>query len=144
MGAAPGQVFPAVGTVAGTDLPMPDADMLAAILYTSGTTGAPKGVALSHRNLAANAAAIIDYLALGPDDSPVSVLPFHYAYGASVLHTHLAVGARVVLEDNFVFPHLVAEPIAREPATGFPRAPSTFALLPARGPLAQYDLSHLR
>src|SRR3546814_3286990 len=85
MAAAPGEVFPAAGTAAGTDLPMPGADMLAAILYTSGTTGAPKGVALSHRNLAANAVAIIDYLALGPDDSTVSVLPFHYAYGASVL-----------------------------------------------------------
>src|SRR3546814_6787097 len=82
----------AAGTGAGGDLPMPDADMLAAILYTSGTTGAPKGVALSHRNLAANAAAIIDYLQLDADDSTVSVLPFHYAYGASVLHTHLAVG----------------------------------------------------
>src|SRR3546814_9337441 len=123
---------------------MPGADMLAAILYTSGTTGAPKGVALSHRNLAANTAAIIDYLQLGPDDSTVSVLPFHYAYGASVLHTHLAVGARVVLEDNLVFPHLVAEALARERATGFPGVPSTFALLLERGRLDQYDLLSLR
>src|SRR3546814_165295 len=128
-------------TAAGTDLPMPGADMLAAILYTSGTTGAPKGVALSHRNLAANAVAIIDYLALGPDDSTVSVLPFHYAYGASVLHTHLAVGARVVLEDNLVFPHLVAEALARERAPGFPGVPSTFAPLPGRGRLDQSALS---
>ena len=138
MAATPDDAF------AGADLPMPDADMLAAILYTSGTTGAPKGVALSHRNLAANAAAIIDYLQLGHDDSTVSVLPFHYAYGASVLHTHLAVGARVVLEDNFVFPHLVAEALARERATGFPGVPSTFALLLERGRLEQYDLSSLR
>src|SRR3546814_1119404 len=123
---------------------MPDADMLAAILYTSGTTGAPKGVALSHRNLAANAAAIIDYLQLDAVDSTVSVLPFHYAYGASVLHTHLAVGARVVLEDNLVFPHLVAEALARERVTGFPGVPSTFALLLDRGRLDQYDLSSLR
>src|SRR3546814_16082068 len=76
MAAAPGEVFPAAGTAAGTDMPMPGADMLAAILYTSGTTGAPKGVALSHRNLAANAVEIIEYLALGPDDRTVSVLPF--------------------------------------------------------------------
>src|SRR3546814_2281601 len=118
--------------------------MLAAILYTAGTTGAPKGGALSHRNLAANAAAIIDYLQLDADDSTVSVLPFHYAYGASVLHTHLAVGARVVLEDNLVFPHLVAEALARERVTGFPGVPSTFALLLDRGRLDQYDLSSLR
>src|SRR3546814_12593491 len=117
---------------------MPDADMLAAILYTSGTTGAPKGVALSHRNLAANAAAIIDYLPLDADDSTVSVLPFHYAYGASVLPTHLAVGARVVLADHLVFPHPVAEALARERVTVFPGVPSTFALLPDRGPPPQH------
>ncbi len=127
-----------------SDMALPATDALAAILYTSGTTGEPKGVALSHRNLAANTASILDYLQLGPDDSTVSALPFYYAYGASVLHTHLAVGARVVLEDNVVFPHLLAEGIARERATGFSGVPSTFALLLDRGELARYDLSSLR
>ena len=123
---------------------MPQAEALAAILYTSGTTGAPKGVALSHRNLAANTASILDYLRLDADDSTVSALPFYYAYGASVLHTHLAVGARVVLEDNVVFPHLLTEALARERATGFSGVPSTFALLLDRGQLDQHDLSSLR
>ncbi len=125
-------------------LPMPDSDALAAILYTSGTTGAPKGVALSHRNLAANAEAILDYLQLQADDSIVTVLPFYYSYGASVLHTHLAVGARVVIEDNLVFPHLVTEALAREHATGFSGVPSTFALLLDRGQIERHDLSSLR
>ncbi|WP_202840296.1 class I adenylate-forming enzyme family protein [Luteimonas saliphila] len=125
-------------------LPLPDPDALAAILYTSGTTGAPKGVALSHRNLAANTGSILDYLGLGADDSTVSTLPFYYAYGASVLHTHLAVGARIVLEDNLVFPHLVTEALARERATGFSGVPSTFALLLDRGQLDRHDLSSLR
>src|SRR3546814_16295595 len=120
---------------------MHGADMLATILYPSGTTGAPKGGPLSHRNMATNTTASSDYLQLGPDDSTVSVLPFHYAYGASVLHTHLAVGARVVLEDNFVFPHLVAEALARERAPGFPGVPSPFALLLERGRLDPFDLS---
>ncbi|HRN61126.1 MAG TPA: AMP-binding protein [Luteimonas sp.] len=142
--AAPDQMFACVDAGPVADLPMPEAAMLAAILYTSGTTGAPKGVALSHRNLAANTAAILDYLQLGPNDSTVSALPFYYTYGASVLHTHLAVGARVVLEDNLVFPHLIAEALARERATGFPGVPSTFALLLDRGRLDQYDLSSLR
>jgi long-chain acyl-CoA synthetase len=127
-----------------TDLPAHRPEALAAILYTSGTTGAPKGVALSHRNLAANTASILDYLGLGPDDSTVSTLPFYYAYGASVLHTHLAVGARFVLEDNLVFPHLVTEALARERATGFSGVPSTFALLLDRGQLDRHDLSGLR
>lgn len=138
----PASVF--ADAAATDDLPMPDPAAPAAILYTSGTTGAPKGVALSHRNLAANTSAILDYLQLRPDDSTVSALPFYYAYGASVLHTHLAVGARVVLEDNVVFPHLLAEALERERATGFSGVPSTFALLLDRGRLDEYDLSSLR
>ena len=129
---------------AAPSLPLPAADALAAILYTSGTTGAPKGVALSHANLAANTASILDYLQLGAEDCTVSALPFYYAYGASVLHTHLAVGARVVLEDNVVFPHLLTEALAREGATGFSGVPSTFALWLDRGQLDRHDLGRLR
>ena len=119
-------------------------DALATILYTSGTTGAPKGVMLSERNVASNVDSIVEYLALGAHDSIVSVLPFYYSYGASVLHTHLSVGARVVLESNTVFPQLIAEALARERATGFSGVPSTYALLLDRVPLAQYDLTALR
>jgi long-chain acyl-CoA synthetase len=117
---------------------------LAQILYTSGTTGAPKGVMLSHGNLAANVDSIIDYLALDARDSIVSVLPFYYSYGASVLHTHLAVGARLCLEPNLVFPQVVVERLARERASGFSGVPSTFALLLDRADLGAFDLSALR
>jgi acyl-CoA synthetase (AMP-forming)/AMP-acid ligase II len=117
---------------------------LAMILYTSGTTGAPKGVMLSHANLAANVDSIVRYLELGKDDSIVSVLPFYYSYGASVLHTHLSVGAFLVIEANLVFPHLMVETMARERVSGFSGVPSTFLLLLNRVPLADYDLSSLR
>ncbi|SFN00066.1 class I adenylate-forming enzyme family protein [Dokdonella immobilis] len=117
---------------------------LAMILYTSGTTGAPKGVMLSHANLAANVDSIVRYLELGKDDSIVSVLPFYYSYGASVLHTHLSVGAFLVIEANLVFPHLMVETMARERVSGFSGVPSTFLLLLNRVPLANYDLSSLR
>jgi long-chain acyl-CoA synthetase len=119
-------------------------DELALILYTSGTTGRPKGVMLCHGNLASNAAAIISYLRLTEADSIVSVLPFYYSYGSSILHTHLAVGARLVLEDNLVFPHVVIETLARDRATGFAGVPSTYALLLARVALEKYDLGALR
>lgn len=117
---------------------------LAMILYTSGTTGAPKGVMLSHANLVANIESIIAYLELGKDDSIVTVLPFYYSYGVSVLHTHLAVGAYLVIEPNVVFPHLIVETMARERVSGFSGVPSTFLLLLNRVPLADYDLSALR
>jgi len=129
----------------GDDLPAPaSAAAPALILYTSGTTGAPKGVTLSHRNLLANAEAVVRYLRLGEDDSVLSILGFYYAYGNSVLHTHLLAGARVVLAQNLLFPHLLMKTAAERRVTGLSGVPSTFALLLERVKLGDYDLSALR
>jgi acyl-CoA synthetase (AMP-forming)/AMP-acid ligase II len=116
----------------------------AMIIYTSGTTGAPKGVTLTHGNLASNTAAIISYLRLASADCIVTVLPFFYSYGNSVLHTHLQAGARMVLEQNLMYPHAVIATMAKERATGLAGVPSTFALLLARVTLGDYDLTALR
>lgn len=116
----------------------------AAIIYTSGTTGRPKGVTLSHRNLVANVRSILGYLPLGPDARTLNVLPFYYSYGNSVLHTHLAAGGCLILENSLTYPHRVVERMARERATGFNGVPSTYALLLGRVPLENYDLSALR
>src|SRR5690606_21708919 len=116
----------------------------ACIHYTSGTTGSPKGVLLSHDNLASNATAIVEYLQLTPDDSMVTVLPFYYAYGSSVLHSHLIAGGKLILEQGFTFPHPVMQRVADEGATGFAGVPSTYALLLSRVDLSAYDLSALR
>jgi long-chain acyl-CoA synthetase len=116
----------------------------ACIHFTSGTTGIPKGVVLTHGNLRSNTRAIIESLALSRADSIVTVLPFFYAYGGSILLTHLACGGRVVIAPGFAFPHLVVESLVRERATGFAGVPSTYALLLARVRLATYDLSTLR
>jgi acyl-CoA synthetase (AMP-forming)/AMP-acid ligase II len=61
-----------------------------------------------------------------------------------VLHTHIAAGASIFIENNFVFPHAVVERLSSERATGFAGVPSTFALLVTRVRLADYDLSSLR
>jgi acyl-CoA synthetase (AMP-forming)/AMP-acid ligase II len=121
-----------------------DPHALAAIVYTSGTTGDPKGVMLSHKNLAANTRSIIEYLRLTEQDRIVNVLPFYYSYGNSVLHTHLAVGACVVLENTLTFPQKVVERIVKERATGFAGVPSTYAILMNRTKLSDYDLCSLR
>jgi len=119
-------------------------DAAAAIIYTSGTTADPRGVTLSHRNLVANTRSILDYLQLTETDRVVNVLPFHYSYGNSVLHTHLAVGASIVLENSMLYPHLVVQQIAATEATGFSGVPSTYALLLQRVKLGDFDLSTLR
>ncbi|MES9853047.1 MAG: class I adenylate-forming enzyme family protein [Candidatus Thiodiazotropha sp. L084R] len=117
---------------------------LASIIYTSGTTGSPKGVTLSHGNLSANIESIQKYLQLTNQDSILNVLPFYYSYGNSVMHTHLAIGASLILENNLVYPHRVVERIANEQVTGFSGVPSTFALLLGRVNLGDFDLSNLR
>ena len=126
---------------AGVDL-APDAT--AAIIYTSGTTGRPKGVTLSHGNLASNVRSILAYLELSANDRCLNVLPFYYSYGNSVLHTHLAVGGALVLENSLAYVHNVVSKIAHEAVTGFAGVPSTYALIASRVDMTQYDCRSLR
>jgi acyl-CoA synthetase (AMP-forming)/AMP-acid ligase II len=104
-------------------------DDLAQLIYTSGTTGRPKGVTLSHRNLAANLGSIVTYLGLTAGDSIFVTLPFFYSYGNSLLITHLAVGGRLILGDDFVFWNRALDLMGRERATGFAGVPASYAML---------------
>ncbi len=130
----------------------PDADSfpnlsnadLACILFTSGTTGEPKGVMLSHGNLVANTQSIVSYLHLKETDSILAVLPFFYSYGSSLLHTHLAVGGTVHIEGQFVYPNKALDRMAKERITGFAGVPSTFALLLHRSNFKNMQWPYLR
>lgn len=116
----------------------------AALIFTSGTTGQPKGVMLSHANLAANVAAVQHTLPMRPDDITLCVLPFHYAYGGSVLHTHLTLGATLVLENSLMYPQRIVTRMAECEVTAFYGVPSSFYLLMARGHLSATPLPRLR
>nr|WP_253942288.1 AMP-binding protein [Nocardioides sp. zg-1230] len=116
---------------------------LALLLSTSGTTGSPKLVRLSRDNVASNAAAIADYLGLTSTDRAVTTLPLHYCYGLSVLHSHLAVGASIVLTDLSVVDECFWDLVARTGVTGLAGVPHTFDLLAASG-FEDRDLPTLR
>jgi len=98
-----------------------DSDM-AAILYTSGSTGHPKGVVLSHRNLIAGAKSVAQYLQNRPEDKLLAVLPFSFDYGLSQLTTAFSVGASVVLMD-YLLPRDVIRAITRHQITGLAAVP---------------------
>ncbi|CUR60805.1 AMP-binding enzyme [metagenome] len=106
---------------------------LALLLSTSGTTGSPKLVRLSRDNVASNAAAIAAYLDLSPADRAITTLPLHYCYGLSVLHSHLAAGASVVLTGLSVVDECFWDLFARSGATSFAGVPHTFDLLATSG-----------
>jgi len=106
-----------------------DENRLAQILFTSGSTGLPKGVMLSHKNLISNTDSIIEYLQLTSDDVIEIVLPFYYCYGLSLLHTHLKVGASVVLNNNFIFLGSILNDLKKYKCTGFAGVPSHFQIL---------------
>jgi acyl-CoA synthetase (AMP-forming)/AMP-acid ligase II len=98
-------------------------------MFTSGTTASPKAVRVTHGNLRANTASIVSYLGLRSSDRVLVILPFHYCFGASLLHTHLAVGGTVVLCNTFTFPQTAVDLIERENCTVFAGVPSSFQLL---------------
>lgn len=111
----------------------PLAPSLAVLLSTSGTTGSPKLVKLSRRSLASNALAIAEYLGLAGDDRAMTSLKFNYSFGMSVLNSHVAMGAALILtEDSVVSPDFWAL-AERHGATSLSGVPYSFEMLAKRG-----------
>jgi len=106
--------------------PRPATDDLAIIQYTSGTTGTPKGAALTHRNLLANAAqsrAWVPQIVRGNGCVVYAVLPMFHAYGLTLCLTFaMSMGARLVLFPRFD-PDMVLAVTKKHPATFLPLVP---------------------
>ena len=102
---------------------------LALLLSTSGSTGSPKLVRLSAGNLGSNAAAIAGYLGLTAADRAITTLPMQYCYGLSVVNSHLAAGAGIVLTERSVVDRCFWDLFRRSGATGLAGVPHTFDLL---------------
>ncbi len=99
-----------------------------AILYTSGSTGMPKGVVLSHRNMVAGAKSVASYLENTPDDTLLAALPLSFDAGISQLTTAFHVGARVVLI-NYLLPKDVINALTTERVTGLTAVPPLYIQL---------------
>ncbi|EKV32755.1 Long-chain-fatty-acid--CoA ligase [Caenispirillum salinarum AK4] len=104
-----------------------DQDM-AAILYTSGSTGLPKGVVLSHRNMLAGAHSVASYIGNTAEDRILSLLPLSFDAGFSQLTTAFAAGARVVLL-NYLLPRDAVKAVAAEGITGITGIPPLWVQL---------------
>lgn len=102
---------------------------LAMLIYTSGSTGRPKGVMMTHRNIEAAATSITTYVENRADDIILCVLPLAFDYGLYQLLMAVKMGATLVLEKSFAFPHAIFDLIRREGVTGFPLVPTMAALM---------------
>jgi len=116
---------------------------LAALVYTSGSTGHPKGVMLTHLNMVSAATSINTYLENTERDIILSALPLSFDYGLYQTLLAFQVGATLVLERSFTYPHALLETLVKERATGFPIVPPVAAIL-RQLDLANYDFSTLR
>ena len=116
---------------------------LALLLSTSGSTGSPKMVRLSRANLTANADAIATYLGIVAADRAATTLPMSYCYGLSVIHSHLARGAGLILTDHSVVDDEFWDLMVRHRGTTFAGVPHTFDLLDRVG-FADMSLPDLR
>ena len=109
--------------------PFPLHDDLALLMTTSGSTGSPKLVRQSCENLKANTASIVEYLHLDAAERAVTNLPLHYVYGLSILNTHLAVGASVVVTEKTLFDRSFWQLMRDKEVTSFSGVPYTYAML---------------
>ncbi len=117
---------------------------VAAIQYTGGTTGFPKGVMLTHLNLVANAAQNAAWFGWTSRETVVGLLPFYHSWGACTgINSPVYCGARVVIVPRFDPSELLSS-IEKERATVLYGATSLFTMLVSSPLLARYDLSSLK
>ena len=104
-------------------------DDLALLLSTSGSTGSPKLVRLSYKNIDSNAEAIAQYLGITSADRPITTMPMSYSYGLSIINSHLLEGASIILSEATLMQRSFWEEIKNNNATTFGGVPYIFEML---------------
>ncbi len=117
---------------------------LALLMPTSGSTGIPRFVMISHGNLIANTEAIIRSQHLGTDEKAMLIMPLSYSFGASVLHTHLYQGGSVVFDSRFMFPDKVLNALNEYGCTTFAGVPTAYNILLRRSNIRSMTFPKMR
>lgn len=102
---------------------------LAVLLSTSGTTGSPKLVRLSYKNIQSNAQSIAEYLSIDETERPITTLPFNYSFGLSIINSHLLKGSSIVLTEKTVFFRDFWNQFNEHKCTSFAGVPYTYTML---------------
>lgn len=102
---------------------------LALLLTTSGSTGSPKFVRQSYKNIKANTSSIVEYLALDSTERAITTLPMNYTYGLSIINTHLAAGATIILTRATLMQREFWDLFTKQKATSFGGVPYTYEML---------------
>ena len=102
---------------------------LALLLTTSGSTGSPKLVRQSRRNIESNARAIVRYLEIGEGERAITTLPMNYTYGLSIVQSHLLAGASLILTGRSVVEPEFWRLFREREATSFGGVPYTYEIL---------------
>lgn len=116
---------------------------LAVLLTTSGTTGSSKMVRLSYENLSSNAHSIINYLQISQEERPIMALPMCYAYGLSVVNSHIISGATLLVTTKSIIQKEFWKMVISHKATSISGVPYTYQLL-ERMHFCEWDLPFLR
>jgi acyl-CoA synthetase (AMP-forming)/AMP-acid ligase II len=124
------EVADRLATVVGAPAPAATIPLdLAALVYTSGTTGRPKAVMMSHGAIVFCVGSIAEYLRMDASDRILSVLPLAFTYGLSQLLLAVRVSGTLILERSFAFPAQTLRRLREERATVFPAVPTVFATI---------------
>ncbi len=128
------------------DIPQPVTDdhELGTILYSGGTTGAPKGIMLSHHNVVSESMQVATWVGLSERDVILAVLPIFHGFGLGALvHAGLQTGARLVMVPQFS-PEIVAKLMRGKHPTMMAGVPTLYEALTRHRALQRADLSSLR
>ena len=117
-------------TLLKTGLPSPTLHQdLALLLPTSGSTGSPKLVRHSYRNIEANASNVLRLFGLTENERPMAALPMHYTMGLSVIASHLLAGATLILSGRSLLDKGFWQMMREQHVTSFTGVPYSYELL---------------